>query len=214
MSRRRRRSQDTAVAQLITLVVVGGAFLPFLRSLLLWSLIVIVSALAVIIIYRLARGPKRFAWATNATLRRPSAQLGGTASLRAIAPAVASGSPVADTKQNGDMKSLDWFQFEKLVAAVYEQQGCSVTRSGGANLDGGIDLVIRKDGITSAVQCKHWKSWKVGVKQIREFIGALTDCGIQNGIFVTLQQYTDEAKELAARHHIHFARGERLDADA
>ena len=88
------------------------------------------------------------------------------------------------------------------MEAVYQQQGYAVERRGGANPDGGIDLVVSKGGIRSAVQCKHWKSWKVGVKQIRELLGALADSGIQNGIFVTLQQYTDEAKELAARHHI------------
>lgn len=100
------------------------------------------------------------------------------------------------------MKTLDWFQFEKLIAAVYEQQGYSVQRFGGANPDGGIDLTLTKGTATFAVQCKHWKSWKIGVKQVREFLGALADRGIQNGIFVTLQEYTSEAKQLAARHQI------------
>jgi restriction system protein len=202
VARKRSKSQDTAVAQLIGLCVVGCAFSPFLRGLLLWALLVIVAALAVAVVYRLTTGPKRFDWTASATERSPSVQLDSTASLKAIEPLVTSRSSVTDTKRNTDVKSLDWFQFEKLVAAVYEQKGFSVTRSGGANPDGGIDLVISKEGITSAVQCKHWKSWKVGVKQIREFLGALADRGIQNGIFITLQQYTDEAKELAARHHI------------
>jgi len=168
----------------------------------LWALILIVAALGVAVIYRLATRPKRFDWAAGATQRSPFVRLGSTASLRTIAPVSTSGPPVTDTKRNGGVKSLDWFQFEKLIGAVYEQQGYSVQRSGGANPDGGIDLVIRKGDITSAVQCKHWKTWKVGVKQIREFIGALTDRGIQNGIFVTLHKYTDEAKALAARHQI------------
>jgi restriction system protein len=100
------------------------------------------------------------------------------------------------------VKALDWFQFEKLVAVMYEQQGYSVERSGGANPDGGIDLTLTKAAATFAVQCKHWKSWRIGVKQVREFLGALADRGIQNGIFVTLQDYTSEAKQLAARHQI------------
>ena len=88
------------------------------------------------------------------------------------------------------------------MEAVYQQQGYAVERRGGANPDGGIDLVVSKGGIRSAVQCKHWKSWKVGVKQIRELLGALADNGIQNGIFVTLQQYTQEAREFAAKNRI------------
>jgi hypothetical protein len=100
------------------------------------------------------------------------------------------------------LRSIDWFQFEKLVALVYAKLGYTVTRRGGANPDGGIDLVIETDGQRSAVQCKHWKTWNVGVRPVREFLGALTDAGIQNGIFITLCGYTGEAKMLAERHGI------------
>jgi restriction system protein len=85
---------------------------------------------------------------------------------------------------------------------VYRKLGYDVTRRGGANPDGGIDLVIEKDGQRLAVQCKHWKSWNVGAKAVREFLGALTDAGIQKGIFITLRGYTGEAKQLAGKHGI------------
>jgi restriction system protein len=85
---------------------------------------------------------------------------------------------------------------------AYEYQGYHVTRRGGANPDGGIDLVIEKDGQRSAVQCKQWKTWNVGVKAVREFLGALTDAQIQHGIFITLNGYTSDAKQLAEKHGI------------
>lgn len=88
------------------------------------------------------------------------------------------------------LRSIDWFQFEKLVALAYQKLGYTVTRRGGANPDGGIDLVIEKDGQISAVQCKQWKTWNVGVKAVREFLGALTHADIQKGIFITLRGYT------------------------
>jgi restriction system protein len=100
------------------------------------------------------------------------------------------------------LRAIDWFQFEKVVALAYEKQGFSVTRRGGANPDGGIDLVIEKDGQRAAVQCKQWKTWNVGVKAVREFLGALTDSGIQKGIFITLCGYTGDAKNLAEKHGI------------
>lgn len=100
------------------------------------------------------------------------------------------------------LRSMDWFQFEKLVAHVYEKRGYIVTRRGGANPDGGIDLVVEKDGQRAAIQCKQWKTWNVGVKAIREFLGALTDTGISKGIFVTLRGYTGEAKQIAEKHGI------------
>jgi restriction system protein len=97
---------------------------------------------------------------------------------------------------------MDWFQFEKMVALVYRRLGYTVTRRGGANPDGGIDLLIEKDGQRSAVQCTQWKTWNVGVKPMREFLGALTDAGIQKGILSALCGYSGEAKQLAEKHGI------------
>jgi restriction system protein len=85
---------------------------------------------------------------------------------------------------------------------VYRKLSYTVARRGGANPDGGIDLVIEKDGQRSAVQCKQWKTWNVGVKAVREFLGALTDAGIPKGIFITLCGFTGEAKQLAEKHGI------------
>lgn len=103
---------------------------------------------------------------------------------------------------NKQLRSMDWFQFEKMVALVYRRLGYTVTRRGGANPDGGIDLLIEKDSQRSAVQCKQWKTWNVGVKAMREFLGALTDAGIQKGIFITLCGYSGDAKQLAEKHGI------------
>lgn len=100
------------------------------------------------------------------------------------------------------IRSVDWFQFEKLVALIYRKAGFTVSRRGGANADGGIDLILQKDGERTAVQCKQWKTWNVGVKAVREFLGALTDANISKGIFITLCGYTADAKALAEKHGI------------
>ena len=88
------------------------------------------------------------------------------------------------------------------MAGLFSESGFSVQRFGGANPDGGIDLIVQLDGKTYGVQCKHWKAWKIGVKEVREFVGALKDRGIERGIFVTLQKYTPDAKALANGHQI------------
>jgi restriction system protein len=54
----------------------------------------------------------------------------------------------------------------------------------------------------TGVQCKQWKTWNVGVKPVREMLGALTDADLKKGVFVTLRGYTGEARELADRHGI------------
>jgi len=100
------------------------------------------------------------------------------------------------------LRSIDWFQFEKVVAAIYRKLGYQVTRRGGANPDGGIDLIIEMQGVKTGIQCKQWKVRNVGVPTMREFLGALTHAHIEKGIFITLFGYTDCAKEFAEEHQI------------
>jgi hypothetical protein len=100
------------------------------------------------------------------------------------------------------LHKIDWFQFEKLVELIYRHRGYSVKRLGGANPDGGVDLIIESPAEKFVVQCKQWKKWYVGVRQIREFLGTLADAKIQNGIFITLKGYSNDAKALAAKHGI------------
>ncbi len=102
----------------------------------------------------------------------------------------------------GQLHTIDWFQFEKLIELVYRKLGYGVTRHGGANPDGGIDLIIRKDEQCVAVQCKQWKARRVGVQQVREFLGALTDADLQQGKFITLRGYTNQAMQFAKRHDL------------
>ncbi len=103
------------------------------------------------------------------------------------------------------VRALDWFQFERFMAALFSECGFIVQRFGGANPDGGLDLVVELSGKRYGVQCKHWHAWKVGVKEVREFVGALKDHSLEYGIFVTLQTYTPGAKAFAGRHYIDLA---------
>jgi hypothetical protein len=110
--------------------------------------------------------------------------------------------PLSTAELIEQLRSMDWFQFEKLVGHVYRKIGYTVTRRGGANPDGGIDLVIQKDGQCAAVQCKQWKAWRVGIKQVREFLGTLTDVNMPKGIFITLRGYTNQAMQFARKNGI------------
>jgi len=100
------------------------------------------------------------------------------------------------------LRKIDWFQFEKLVEMIYEHRGFTVKRLGGANPDGGVDLIVESPHEKFVVQCKHWRKWTVGVRHIREFLGTLTDSKIPKGIFITLVGYSADAKQLAEKHGI------------
>lgn len=95
------------------------------------------------------------------------------------------------------LRQIDWFQFEKLTAALYRAQGFTVTRRGGAQPDGGVDLVAVKAGETTVVQCKHWQNALVKPDKIRETIGAMTIEKAHRATLVTLRGYTEAARQLA-----------------
>jgi len=206
MGRRRKKDDDLLgpIAAFVVLVFFLAIFSSQVGQALAYLVSVIVIGLIGFGIYRLATGPSR---TLTSGLYVPSSHGDPTKraeSLPSEEPRIQNGNDVPRTAAEflERLRSIDWFQFEKLVALAYGKLDYTVTRRGGANADGGIDLVIEKDGERSAVQCKQWKTWNVGVKSIREFLGALTDAGIQKGIFITLCGYTGGAKRLAEKHSI------------
>ena len=96
------------------------------------------------------------------------------------------------------IRSLSWREFEALVGEAFRRQGFQVVETGGGGADGGIDLKLQKDGETTLVQCKHWRSFKVGVKEIRELFGILVAERAQRAIFVASGTYTREARAFAS----------------
>lgn len=100
------------------------------------------------------------------------------------------------------LRAIDWFQFEKLIEIVYRKKGYLVDRRGGANPDGGLDLILIKDAEKVGVQCKHWKTWDIGVQTTRELVGAMQDAKISKGLLVTISRFTKDAQECATRNNI------------
>ena len=59
------------------------------------------------------------------------------------------------------IRVLPWREFEHLVGEAFRRQGYRVEERGGAAPDGGIDLVLFKNGRKTVVQCKRWKTRQV-----------------------------------------------------
>lgn len=95
------------------------------------------------------------------------------------------------------IKAVSWKDFEYLVSEAYRRKGYSVRENMGGGSDGGIDLVLKKDGIRILVQCKNWRSRKVGVSTVRELLGVVTGEGAAEGIVVCSGTYTKDAIEFA-----------------
>ncbi|HNP65380.1 MAG TPA: restriction endonuclease [Woeseiaceae bacterium] len=107
------------------------------------------------------------------------------------------------------IRNLSWSQFERFVLEAYRRQGYDASETG-AGADGGVDIILKKDGKTTLVQCKQWKTQRIGVKPIRELAGVVAVARANRGIFVCSGSYTAEAKEFAAKSGIELIDGEAL----
>jgi restriction system protein len=129
---------------------------------------------------------------------------------------------LAEFKKLGDRRRLDrqtgldsvcelsWAEFEELVAEAYRRDRYEVERTGDAAADGGVDIVLRRNGQTTLVQCKHWKTWTVGVKVIRELRGVMASKRADYGVVVSYGTFTSEATAFAQENRITPVSGQQL----
>lgn len=110
------------------------------------------------------------------------------------------------------IRDLSWKQFEELVGEAYRRQGYTVLENEGAGPDGGVDLWLRKDGNRYLVQCKQWKTLKVGVKVVREMYGLVTAHQAAGAIIITSGLFTQEAKGFARNKPLDLIEGQQLVA--
>jgi restriction system protein len=112
-----------------------------------------------------------------------------------------------------DLRLLDAQEFEWLVGELYRREGWTVTERGRQGApDGNIDLEIVRDKEERIVQAKRWQSNQVGVNVVRAFGGTLLREGLQGngGVFVTLSNYSAQAREEAAKSGIELIDGQDL----
>ncbi|MEP6898813.1 MAG: restriction endonuclease [Rhodanobacter sp.] len=112
----------------------------------------------------------------------------------------------------GSLAQMNWQQFELLAGEAFRRQGYAVEETGLGGADGGIDLILRKDGRTTLVQCKQWQNWQVGVKVVREMYGLLMHHQAAAVKIVALGDYTSEARRFAQGKPIELIHGGDLIA--
>lgn len=110
------------------------------------------------------------------------------------------------------LRAMTWQNFESFVGEAYRRQGYIVDEVGGSAPDGGIDLVLHREGAKTVVQCKRWKSTRVGVALIREFFGVTVAEKAERGIFVTSGTFTPDAVVFAHGKPLELIDGTRLAA--
>lgn len=111
-------------------------------------------------------------------------------------------------------KAIEWRRFEAVCEALFAQAGFEArTQSHGP--DGGVDVWLHSKhvqggGPASVVQCKHWRSKPVGVKEVREFFGVMASHQLKRGTYATTSSFTGDAVDFAQRNRIHLLDGAGL----
>ena len=118
---------------------------------------------------------------------------------------------VAKSDAPDALSGLSWREFEMLVGEAFRVQGYSVAETG-RGADGGVDVVLRKDGEKYYVQCKHWRASQVGVPIVRELYGAMAAHGATGGFVVTSGRFTKPAIDFARGLNLTLIDGPQLHA--
>ena len=108
------------------------------------------------------------------------------------------------------IRALSWREFEELVAEAYRRDGYRVLENEGAGPDGGVDLRLRRDGALLLVQCKNWRSRRVGVRVVREVYGVLAAEHAHEAVIVCSGDFTEDARRFASGKPIRLVDGEAL----
>jgi restriction system protein len=110
-----------------------------------------------------------------------------------------------------DLAALTWQQFEEVIADAFRRHGYRVREVGGwGRADGGVDLLLTRDGETTIVQAKHWCSQRVGVQLVRELYGVQHAMQAERSMFVAMGRYTADAQQFAAQVGMSLVDGEEL----
>lgn len=119
-------------------------------------------------------------------------------------------------KWRSDRDLLQWLrgmkpaEFEDYIADLFTRLGYKA-EAVGASHDGGVDVVIQKDGVKGYIQCKKFITSEVTVGDVRDFYGALAD-HLTNGkgYFITTNKFTLEAEKFADDKPIELIDGYKL----
>lgn len=116
-----------------------------------------------------------------------------------------------DTRTGLDsIAALGWRDFERLVGEAFRRRGYVVEETGLGGADGGIDLILRRDGRRVLVQCKQWRRERVPVNVVREMYGLLGHHRADEVRIAALGGFTPDAERFAQGKPIELINGPAL----
>ncbi len=118
--------------------------------------------------------------------------------------------PVSDTARvpNRPIEQMAGREFEEHVGEMLRHHGYSVTLTQATN-DQGVDLVIRKDSKTIAVQCKRTRA-PVGIAAVQQVVAGQRMYNAQEAWVVASSAFTPAAKACAEANQVRLIDGGEL----
>ena len=98
--------------------------------------------------------------------------------------------------RRADYDDMDGWEFEEYVGELLVKDGyihVEVTRGSG---DQGVDVLAERDGVSYAIQCKHYQA-KISNKAVQEAYAGAEFYGCDVPVVVTKSYFTPSAEELA-----------------
>ncbi|MDF9761604.1 hypothetical protein OKW24_003377 [Peribacillus simplex] len=108
-----------------------------------------------------------------------------------------------------NLKTMPHRDFEYYIADLFSSKGYEATVTS-ASGDGGKDIILRKDGYTSIVECKRYTTKKIGRPEIQKFHSALIDIHANEGFYVTTSSFANTAVKYVANKPINLIDGQQL----
>lgn len=90
------------------------------------------------------------------------------------------------------IKGLSPREFEEFICKLYREMGysCKLTQ---ATNDEGRDVIVKKDGVTTFIECKRYNKSIVGREILQKLIGSCIQKNVYNAIVVTTGKYNTNA---------------------
>lgn len=100
-----------------------------------------------------------------------------------------------------ELQQVNPFQFEHICAEYLKDIGYGDIMVTKQSSDQGIDIMASKGEDKYVVQCKRWKGF-VGSPEIQQFIGAMRNAHVENGLFITTSTFSRNAEIMAQMNNI------------
>lgn len=108
------------------------------------------------------------------------------------------------------LRIMSWPRFAQLIGELLRSQGFSVQEANARVAEASVHFVLRRGREHHLVQCRHWRTARVGVDALSEFEGVIAAHEAGGGMIVTTGEFSESAREWAQARPLQLVDGQQL----